>query len=490
MSFAMLAPEITSAQMYSGAGSGPMLGAAAAWAGLGDELGSAAASFGSVTANLASGAWQGPASVAMTAVAARYRDFLNGAAVRAVTAATQAKSVAAIFEAAKAAVAHPVAVRANRLQFVSAIRSNFLGLNGPLIAAIEGAYDELWAQNVSALVGYHGAASAAAAQIAPWQEALGDIGARVGRVVETNGSMVSARVAANDAEVAGAARFTRGALDAAAVEARFGRPGAWWHVGSAVAYDAQTAGRLLAENAALPGQIFMKDIDILAAPGSRPPATAPVALPAAAGDLGAALRADAVSIDRVLADNQTQLLRAEAVTESSLRAAQAAVMAGDPVAAARDVASAVAYDADTVARLGVEDLSLPGELIREDIAILAGRPAPAAALPAGPSNALHQATVEDLVGLPQRVYQADAAAIGHAVADTQAELVKAAAVTQNGFGTATLDLMAGEPVRAVNDVSSALAYDAAAAARVAAREAALVAELAATDAAIIGGTFG
>lgn len=370
MSFAMLAPEITSAQMYSGAGSGPMLGAAAAWSGLGDELGTAAASFGSVTANLVSGPWQGPASVAMAAVAARYRDFLNGAAVRAVTAATQANSVAAIFEAAKAAVAHPVAVRANRVQFVSAVRSNFLGLNGPLIAAIEGAYDELWAQNVSALVGYHGAASAAAAQIAPWQEALGDFGARIGRVVETDKAMIDARAAANSAEIADAARFTRGALDAAAVEARFGRPGWWSHVGSAVAYDSQTAARLVTENAALPGQLVSKNIEILAAPGSRPPATAPVSAPAA--DLGGLVQMDAATIGRVVGDNQLELSRAAAVTESSLRAAEGAFLGGDPATAARDVASAVAYDADVASRLAIEDLSLPGELIREDIGYLTG----------------------------------------------------------------------------------------------------------------------
>ena len=42
MSFAVLPPEVTSAQMYSGAGSGPMLAAAASWSGLGSELGSAA----------------------------------------------------------------------------------------------------------------------------------------------------------------------------------------------------------------------------------------------------------------------------------------------------------------------------------------------------------------------------------------------------------------------------------------------------------------
>jgi PPE-repeat protein len=51
--------------MFAGAGSGPMLEAAAAWEGLADELGSAASSFGSVTSGLSAQAWQGPASAAM-----------------------------------------------------------------------------------------------------------------------------------------------------------------------------------------------------------------------------------------------------------------------------------------------------------------------------------------------------------------------------------------------------------------------------------------
>jgi PPE-repeat protein len=45
MSFLVLPPEINSLRMFSGAGSGPMLSAAAAWDGLAAELGSAAESF-------------------------------------------------------------------------------------------------------------------------------------------------------------------------------------------------------------------------------------------------------------------------------------------------------------------------------------------------------------------------------------------------------------------------------------------------------------
>jgi len=68
--FSVLPPEINSSRMFGGAGSAPMLAAAAAWDGLAGELGSAAASFGSVTSGLAGSSWQGPAAVAMTGAAA------------------------------------------------------------------------------------------------------------------------------------------------------------------------------------------------------------------------------------------------------------------------------------------------------------------------------------------------------------------------------------------------------------------------------------
>ncbi len=78
--FAVLPPEINSLRMYLGAGSAPMLQAAAAWDGLAAELGSAASSFSSVTSGLTGQAWQGPAAAAMTAAAAPYAGFLSAAA--------------------------------------------------------------------------------------------------------------------------------------------------------------------------------------------------------------------------------------------------------------------------------------------------------------------------------------------------------------------------------------------------------------------------
>jgi PPE-repeat protein len=72
VNFSVLPPDINSLRMFAGAGSGPMLVASAAWDGLAAELGSAADSFSSVTHALAGQAWQGPASAAMAAAAARH----------------------------------------------------------------------------------------------------------------------------------------------------------------------------------------------------------------------------------------------------------------------------------------------------------------------------------------------------------------------------------------------------------------------------------
>jgi PPE-repeat protein len=186
MNFSVLPPEVNSARMYVGAGSGPMLAAAAAWDGLAGELGSAAASFGSVTSGLAGGSWQGAASAAMTAVAAHYVGFLNAAATQAGGAAAQTKAAAAAFEGARAATVHPAMVAANRTNLVSLVTSNLFGQNAPAIAATEANYEQMWAQDVEAMAGYHAGASAAAAQLSPALQALHGLATRLAGVLGLN----------------------------------------------------------------------------------------------------------------------------------------------------------------------------------------------------------------------------------------------------------------------------------------------------------------
>jgi PPE-repeat protein len=172
MSFQMLPPEINSLLMYSGAGPAPMLEAAAAWNGLASELSSAAESFANVTSTLAGQAWQGAAARAMSAVAAPYAGWLGAAAAQASGAAAQAQAVVSAFESAFAATVHPLQVQANRNGLVQLVMSNLFGQNWPAIAQTEFNYMEMWAQDIAAMVGYHGGASAAAGQLLSGQASL------------------------------------------------------------------------------------------------------------------------------------------------------------------------------------------------------------------------------------------------------------------------------------------------------------------------------
>ncbi len=162
MNYSVLPPEINSLRMFTGAGSAPMLAASVAWDRLAAELAVAASSFGSVTSGLAGQSWQG-AAAAMAAAAAPYAGWLAAAAARAAGASAQAKAVASAFEAARAATVHPMLVAANRNAFVQLVLSNLFGQNAPAIAAAEAMYEQMWAADVAAMVGYHGGASAAAA---------------------------------------------------------------------------------------------------------------------------------------------------------------------------------------------------------------------------------------------------------------------------------------------------------------------------------------
>ncbi|ORB65906.1 PPE family protein, partial [Mycobacterium shinjukuense] len=205
MNFAVLPPEVNSARLYMGAGLGPMLEAAAAWDGLAVELGLAATSFGSVTSALVGAAWQGPASVAMTSVAAPYLGWLRAAAAQAEQAAAQARVAAAAFEAARAATVHPALISANRAQLVSLVRSNVLGQNAPAIAAAEAQYELMWAQDVAAMFDYHTGASAMASALTPFSQRLAGLAGQMASA--SAGSAVPASAAVTAASQAAVGPF-------------------------------------------------------------------------------------------------------------------------------------------------------------------------------------------------------------------------------------------------------------------------------------------
>jgi hypothetical protein len=374
MSFAVLPPEVTSAQLYSGAGSGPMLAAATGWDGLGGELGIAAQSFSSVTSELVGGSWLGAASAAMATVAAQYTQWLSAAAAQAVGASAQANAIAGIFDAARAAITHPTAVAANRRQLVQLVRSNLFGFNAPAIAATEGAYESMWAENVAALSGYHGAASAVAARLTPWAHALPALGhANSGYGVEiaaNNQQDIIALLEANRSDLAGmhvvahlqwrmasdslrpkAATSPAVALSHDAAAARDVVDVGLLHVGT----DLRVVGRTATAGPEMAGQ----DLDILG--GVGPLRAEPVPPRLSADVASPALQGTAQQLspfDQAVAYDKRQFPGYESFTRYQLATTQAgarvdvwaannALADGDPFTAAQDFADAAALNFGT-----------------------------------------------------------------------------------------------------------------------------------------------
>ena len=223
MSFLVWPPEINSSLIYGGAGSAPILAAATSWDGLAAELASAAQSFSSVTSGLAGQAWQGAASAAMLTTAARYSGYLTTAATQAQTAAAQAQAVASEFESALAAMVHPAMVSANRNELVQLVVSNLFGQNAPAIAATESDYEQMWAQDVAAMVGYHGGVSAAAAQLSTRAAALPNLSAQISGAFANSpvGSVLSsASSAASSSPVGGLLGTVEQGVNAAGSQAQ------------------------------------------------------------------------------------------------------------------------------------------------------------------------------------------------------------------------------------------------------------------------------
>lgn len=159
--FGLLPPEINSGRIYTGAGSGPMLAAAAAWSGLAADLQGAASGHRAVISELTGGPWLGPASVAMLGAAIPFIEWLDGGAAEAEQAAGQAFAAAAAYEAAFAATVPPPVIAANRALLAALVATNFLGQNTPAIAATEALYLEFWAQDAGAMYTYAGSSAAA-----------------------------------------------------------------------------------------------------------------------------------------------------------------------------------------------------------------------------------------------------------------------------------------------------------------------------------------
>jgi PPE-repeat protein len=163
LDFAGIPPEINSALMYTGAGSGPLMAAAAGWSNLAAELSTTASSWESIVGTLTGGQWLGAGSAAAAASAQPIVSWLTTAAAAAEQAASQATSSAAAYEAAFTGTIPPPAIAANRAQLAALVATNFLGINTPAIMATEAEYAEFWVQDAITMYVYQAASTAAAA---------------------------------------------------------------------------------------------------------------------------------------------------------------------------------------------------------------------------------------------------------------------------------------------------------------------------------------
>ena len=147
MSFMMFPPEVNSALMYAGAGSGPLMAAASAWDELAADLETTAASYQAVIQELTGGPWLGPSSVQMTSATAPYIAWLQGSSIQAAQTSAQARLAAAAYEGAFDSTVPPTEIAANRTLLAALVATNFLGQNTPAIAATEALYMEMWFQD-------------------------------------------------------------------------------------------------------------------------------------------------------------------------------------------------------------------------------------------------------------------------------------------------------------------------------------------------------
>jgi PPE-repeat protein len=170
MSFSLIPPEINSALMYQGAGSGPLLEAATAWDGLAADLEATATQYQTAITNLTTGTWLGPSSAHMAAAAEPYIGWLQSTAAEAAQTGAQAKAAAGAYQTAYASMVPPPVITANRAELTTLVSNNFLGQNTGAIAQNEAEYLDMWIQDALGMDTYNlnstGASAALPAQTA------------------------------------------------------------------------------------------------------------------------------------------------------------------------------------------------------------------------------------------------------------------------------------------------------------------------------------